>query len=371
MARIRTIKPDMGESRDMARMGFGARYFFVLLLCHLDDKGRAEWLPKKLAGAMYAHDCEVGAPELEGWLSECVAATVLVRYRVDGSEYVCAPSFSRHQTINRPVASRNPGPDEADAAHGGLTEDSLRTPVVLMDDSRRAPCPEKEREREVGKGKGKLITTLPVDAPLNPPSATDGFEGFWASYPRKASKQEARKAWAKLTDADRTAAQTGLAPWVASETAGRDRGEWLRFCPHAASWLRARRWEDVPQPTATSLGQTPEEAEAEAELAKVRAARLTPRCPVPRPRPPSPPPPFPPDPEPEDAEGLARKKAKMMDALGLTPSTSTVSEPVQQDQRGGSGAGRDHRDPPAPRGASLGQSVSLSVVDGGGPDGGF
>lgn len=172
MARIRTIKPDMGESRDIAKLSFAARYFFALLLCHLDDEGRAEWLPRKLTGAMYTHDKAVSDADLEGWLDECCAATVLKRYSVDGVDYIFSPTFKKHQTISKFTGSKCPIPT-----------DSSTTPVPLQEDSGSNPgkCSDgkgKEVGKEVGsrKGKEELPTVLcPVaDAVIQELSALTG-----------------------------------------------------------------------------------------------------------------------------------------------------------------------------------------------------
>lgn len=65
---------------------------------------------------------------------------------------------------------------------------------------------------------------------------------FWAAYPRKVSKAEARKAfakaWRKLPPFDEEAILAGgleraKAAWVDAQ-----------FIPHAATWLNGERWQD-------------------------------------------------------------------------------------------------------------------------------
>lgn len=69
----------------------------------------------------------------------------------------------------------------------------------------------------------------------------ESFAIFWAKYPRKVSKQEAFKAWKNLTKKDQKAATDAI-------DAHRD--YWLKTdrekdkIPHAATWLRGKRWED-------------------------------------------------------------------------------------------------------------------------------
>jgi len=72
----------------------------------------------------------------------------------------------------------------------------------------------------------------------------DDFEKFWAAYPRKVAKAEARKAWAQTAsirpDTDSlikaVLSHCKTEQWMKSNGA---------FIPHAATWLRGERWEDV------------------------------------------------------------------------------------------------------------------------------
>jgi len=74
-------------------------------------------------------------------------------------------------------------------------------------------------------------------------SNTDGadeFDLFWKAYPRHVGKQKAKQEWAKakLTFAE---VEKQIAAWARSEDWTKDGG---KFCPHPATWLHQRRWED-------------------------------------------------------------------------------------------------------------------------------
>jgi hypothetical protein len=71
----------------------------------------------------------------------------------------------------------------------------------------------------------------------------DGFDLFWSQYPRKESKERARKAWAKAEpdDATRERILSALEVQKRSDAWKRDGA---RYVPHASSWLGDRRWED-------------------------------------------------------------------------------------------------------------------------------
>ena len=71
------------------------------------------------------------------------------------------------------------------------------------------------------------------------------FRTFWAVYPRKTAKAVAAKAYAALRpSAD---LQATILAAVRQQAASHDwQKDGGRFVPHAATWLRGRRWEDVP-----------------------------------------------------------------------------------------------------------------------------
>jgi hypothetical protein len=98
-----------------------------------------------------------------------------------------------------------------------------------------------------------------VHAPLARTRASapgDGFDAFWAVYPKKRSRSDAEKAWRKLAPSpelrqriqDAIAVQRTDPRWV------EDDGRWI---PFPAKWITGRRWEDhvvverpKPQPRA-------------------------------------------------------------------------------------------------------------------------
>lgn len=74
-----------------------------------------------------------------------------------------------------------------------------------------------------------------------PPRLSDeDFETFWTAYPRKDSKAQARKAFAKVN--------APLETLLCAVAAQREGEQWRRdggqFIPYASTWLNQRRWED-------------------------------------------------------------------------------------------------------------------------------
>ncbi len=77
----------------------------------------------------------------------------------------------------------------------------------------------------------------------------DGFDAFWALYPRKVEKKDALRAWNKARkNAEPEVIIRGLNArtdwWKAACTE-------MRHIPHAASWLNGERWNDEIEPVPT------------------------------------------------------------------------------------------------------------------------
>lgn len=90
--------------------------------------------------------------------------------------------------------------------------------------------------------------------PPNPPSQavvhpiTPGvsvFDEFWATYPRKAGKGAAAKAWKQATKrASPMTILAGVQRYAQDPNLPQDH----RYVPHPATWLNGDRWEDDPMP---------------------------------------------------------------------------------------------------------------------------
>lgn len=86
------------------------------------------------------------------------------------------------------------------------------------------------------------IQLEPTKEPTHSP-VLNRFDDFWKSYPKKASKKTALKAWKrlKLSDRDVDKILTSLEAHKSSDQWVKDAG---RFIPHPATWLNQERWDD-------------------------------------------------------------------------------------------------------------------------------
>lgn len=67
------------------------------------------------------------------------------------------------------------------------------------------------------------------------------FDTFWERYPRKVSKQQARKAWQALSAGERSLAYAVIEDHVALWWR---EGRGLSTVPHASTWLNQQRFHD-------------------------------------------------------------------------------------------------------------------------------
>lgn len=84
-------------------------------------------------------------------------------------------------------------------------------------------------------------TPKPPAGDLNTIDGIDPFDEFWAAWPRKVAKPNARKAWAKALN--RSTAETITA--AAIEYRDNPHRPSAEFIPHPATWLNRDGWDDA------------------------------------------------------------------------------------------------------------------------------
>ncbi|MFF0448074.1 hypothetical protein ACFYT4_16975 [Streptomyces sp. NPDC004609] len=109
MARIRTVKPELFESEDIASVSVTAVLTFIGLLTLSDDSGRCRDHPAIIAGRLWALRPEHTPGHVARDLEELAAAGLICRYTgCDGRGYLHIVKWERHQKINRATDSRLP-----------------------------------------------------------------------------------------------------------------------------------------------------------------------------------------------------------------------------------------------------------------------
>lgn len=88
--------------------------------------------------------------------------------------------------------------------------------------------------------------TIPKD---NTKKGFSSFDKFWAEYPKKKSRGQAEKAWAKLNPSEQLVAEIAAA-LKRAKTSGDWQEQGGKFIPYPASWLNAKGWLDEIAPDA-------------------------------------------------------------------------------------------------------------------------
>lgn len=96
---------------------------------------------------------------------------------------------------------------------------------------------------------------------------SDGFQQFYAAYPRKSARKDAEKAWQQIDGDAHLADILAALVWQCQQPSWkeRDAAGVLRYVPLPASYLRGERWTDECPPmlrVAVELAETPEQVAA-------------------------------------------------------------------------------------------------------------
>ena len=239
MARIRTVKPELFRHEGLFELeqetGLPVRLAFIGLFTAADREGCFKWRPRELKLDVMPYE----SLDFSRVLDALITRGFVVKYRVDDAWYGLIPTFTNHQVINnRERASGFPSISEAeevvDCQSIECTEESTREPRV----SHATSTP---LVQDQGEGKGREGNRKGTGRGNTRDATPDGFDAFWKLYPKKASRTDAMKAWAKLKPADIELAMSALPNHCMSDQWVKDGGQ---FIPNAATWLNAKRWED-------------------------------------------------------------------------------------------------------------------------------
>ena len=252
--RIRSIKPDFWRSQDISCLkDWNVRFIFIGLWSYVDDNGVGKDRVSLIAADLFADDLERDPRETFARVSEALAtlseAGRIVRYTVDGTDYLEIVNWSKHQRIDKPNKERYPASTSGDAVIRESVATSSR-------DIRETPAPGTEEQGNRGT---EDITDLPdpdgssetaidriteADFPntftaLYP----DAFEQWWEYYPRKAGKRKAFGAW---KSARKRATAEELIEGARRYAEDPNRED--KYTKYPEGWLNRDGWLDEPLP---------------------------------------------------------------------------------------------------------------------------
>lgn len=224
MARGRLISRSLGSSRKFhaalqqgGKIGEFCQVLFPLIVANTDDFGR---MPGDAFTVRNLVLPSSKRPERDFDTALDVLADVMLidRYHVGGVIYLQVNQFDAHQpNLHKRTESRFP----ESPGISGKYRSNLRE--LNLTESKRTQNPEPRIGRRVG-------------VPL--------FDRFWAAYPKKKGREDARRAWEKLRpDSDLLDVMVAaIAAQLGSDDWRKDLG---RYIPYPATWLRGARWTDA------------------------------------------------------------------------------------------------------------------------------
>jgi hypothetical protein len=141
MARIRTIKPNHVNDKELAKITLGAHLMWILSWCFSDDEGVIENDPILLKSQLFPRRTDVRVEQVEQWIDQLVKARYMIPFTHKGESYLLQRTFSTHQKIDRKQPSK-------------IDSTTIR---LLLDDSSETqqPCIVKESIVEESKGEEK------------------------------------------------------------------------------------------------------------------------------------------------------------------------------------------------------------------------
>lgn len=202
-----------------------ARLLALGLRNESDDNGIFEWNPVKLKMRLLpADNCDI-----ESLLVELVSSQQIVQYEESGKKYGLIRNFRKYQRPKYP-SYQYPIPEVLPEGFELKEPDSV-SPTGKS--KQRESRGEKRRKDICASGDARIVQT---------PSLT-GFDRFWKAYPRKKSKGQARRTFAKLKPNEQLL-ETILASLERAKTSENWRKDGGKFIPYPATWLDAEGWED-------------------------------------------------------------------------------------------------------------------------------
>ena len=108
MARIRTIKPQHTQDKELSKISLQAHLLWVLSWCFSDDEGVFEADPLLIKSQLFPRRTDVRIEQIDQWLDQLVKARFIIPFEFQNESYYIHRTFKTHQKIDRPQTSKIP-----------------------------------------------------------------------------------------------------------------------------------------------------------------------------------------------------------------------------------------------------------------------
>lgn len=224
----RIIKESIIISDSLSNISAEAERFFWRLVVKADDFGLYYGDVRILASLCFPQKPPTDQ-KISAWLTELVREGMVGTYTAaeDGKKYLKLLNWEKCQQT-RAKNSKYPEPVSFDNIRNQAGGNHLKS-----------YSPDNDNGNENGIEKRETRAS----------GALDGFDRFWACYPKKVGKQDALKVWKQLSPDEALVDQIidGLERWKACEQWTKDGGKFICW---PQKFLRNRYWEEDPGPVA-------------------------------------------------------------------------------------------------------------------------
>ena len=225
----RIIKESICTNEKIAALKDFEFRLWIGLITQADDAGRGDARPAIIKGHIFPLRDQVTAKNITDALDALATVGLISLYTVGGKLIYWLPGWNEHQRI-RDCKPKFPGPEDADPPRVAAT------------------C---GNSPQIAATRGNLPQTAatcglnPIQSESNPnpnpnPTRASAFDTFWAAYPRKVGKGDARKAFGKV--------KVPVEMLIAAVEKQKQSNDWLkdggRYIPNPSTWLNQGRWED-------------------------------------------------------------------------------------------------------------------------------
>jgi len=163
MARSRNIKPGFFMNDELAELPTSTRLLAVGLPCIADREGRIKDRPRRIKAELLPYD----DVDINAAIDALNDVEFILRYEVNNIEYIQIVNFLKHQHPHRD--------EKASTIPASCNNDA--TPVKVPDDT-----------------DGNTPDSLNL---ITDSLTSNGFDAWWAVYPKKVEKKKALEKWNK------------------------------------------------------------------------------------------------------------------------------------------------------------------------------
>jgi hypothetical protein len=269
MARTRSIKPGFFDNEVLGGLPPLTRLLFIGLWCIADREGRLEDRPKRIKKTLLGYD-DVSTSEVSEMLQALHDTGFIIRYTVDGEEYIQVVNFAKHQNphVKEKASEIPPPPENPTYRSYGEDYESSDDEEDDNDEHQTSPVQVSDKHQtSTVQAPPITVNRLPSTGNL-PPGIREAreetcaaaeqteeskkeaqtllqkrFDLFWAAYPKKVGKKDALKAFknAKVDSELFDKIMTAIGRARTTDQWQRDNG---RYIPNPSTWLNQGRWDD-------------------------------------------------------------------------------------------------------------------------------